>query len=303
MSTDVGSHAGTIDLTSNPDEGNHPDSSRGYSGPMMRQYRPALVGGFVTIVLLATAIALSATSLKQSNEALALATANADAAQTLEIEFNGISDNYDNGVQDTVVEAGGGDAVQHVSDDHESAPAIMNKTPSPSLRPTPNPTTSAPTTSAPTAPQPTGTPTESHPLNPKWFHTDHEDYQTIINTDGNQDHHPWLIAGLFCHRQNLQPCSINEYCPNGKGNNPFHGGPPKISGWEGEKEEQWSPVAGETQADGFLWIQVGSIPMVDGGVEGNRCWNWDEFAWGKGEDIMTVRGEDYMKWILCCERV
>merc|ERR1739838_480463 len=111
--------------------------------------------------------------------------------------------------------------------------------------------------------------------------------------------HPWLMAGTFCYRQSLEPCDYDAYCPNGKGSDPFHGGPPeKTSGREDRKSEQWSPIANE---NGFEWVQVGSIPDDEGGDEGSRCLTWDEFKWANGQNIKDARGEEYKQWILCCE--
>jgi len=289
--SEVGSHAGTLDLT-NLEGGNPavPDSSRSYGGPMLNQYKNTLLCGFVGTVLTVAAIALSAVSLQRSNEALALATANADAAKAIRGELKSMPD-Y---VPPPAV-AAADFAPPAPKEDAPSSP-VPPRTPSPTSNPTPNPTP----TPEPTAPQPTGSPTETHPLKPRWFHREHADYQATLDAN-NPDIHPYLIAGAFCHRRSMFACSYDTYCPKGKGNPPFKGGPPKTEGWEERKEEQWSPIVGATAEEGFGWVQVGSVPAVDGGIDGNRCWKWDEWEYPNGATFLDARGEEYQQWILCCD--
>jgi len=276
----------------NPVAGEHPDSSRKYGGTMIQQYKYAIVGGFVTVALLIGAITLSALSLQRSNEALALATANAEAAKTIEREF--------------IYALEGQNTDEHVSDDHQQAelvPAASKETPSPTPPPTPKPTPK-PTTPQPTIPQPTDAPTDPHPLNPKWFHTDNDIYQDILARNENTTFHPWLLAGNFCHSQSLLACGYDSYCPNGKGGDPYKGGPPKRVFTEEENQNQWAPIAGSTQAEGFGWIQVGTIPESEKGTEDNdygKCWNWDEWTLGARGEIEDALGEETRQWILCCE--
>lgn len=319
---EITSHAGTLDLTSgnaNIEAPTHPDSSRSYGGSTMRQYRSAILFGIVIVALLVVAVALSAISLQKSREALALAAKNAEEFAKTDIEeligfdpnnyggqgnYNGAQEGPPPGpsspTQNTEQNAVGGD--YHEQEEKlpvPDTPFNPKETPS-TASPTLEPTTPAPTSSAPTAPQPTAAPTETHPLNPKWFHRNHHQYQNIVNAEGNENQHPWLVAGMFCHRQSLQSCDYDAYCPNGKGSDPFHGGPPeKTSGWEDRESEQWSPIA--IKGKGYEWVQVGSIPDDVGGEEGSRCWTWDEFKWANGQDILEVRGEEYQQWILCCE--
>jgi len=275
----------------NPVAGEHPDSSRKYGGTMIQQYKYAIVGGFVTVALLIGAITLSALSLQRSNEALALATANAEAAKTIEREF--------------IYALEGQNTDEHVSDDHQQAelvPAASKETPSPTPPPTPKPTPK-PTTPQPTIPQPTDAPSDPHPLNPKWFHTDHEQYQNVLANNDNTTH-PYLLAGNFCMRQSLLACGYDSYCPNGKGGDPYKGGPPKRVFTEEENQNQWAPIAGSTQAEGFGWIQVGTIPESEKGTEDNdygKCWNWDEWTLGARGEIEDALGEETRQWILCCE--
>ena len=253
---------------------------------MIQQYKYAIVGGFVTVALLVGAITLSALSLQRSNEALALATANAEATKTIEREFVYALEDQNTG--------------KLVIDDPQQAelvPAASKETPSPTPPPTPKPTPK------PTTPQPTDAPTDPHPLNPQWFHTDHEQYQTFLAANENTTH-PYYIAGNFCRSQLLLACGYDSYCPNGKGGDPYKGGPPKRVFTEEENQNQWAPIAGSTQEEGNLWIQVGTIPESEKGTEDNgygKCWNWDEWTVGAKGEFEDVMGEENRQWILCCE--
>lgn len=276
---------GMEDLKQNPS-----DSSRSYGGSAMHRYRFAIMGGVGISFLLVVAIALSAASLQRSNDALALVLAASEKeAQEAAIEAKAKA----NAIPD-VPHAEVHESLADFEAWEESAPvtvavAVVATTPSPTNEPTPGPTDG-----------PTDAPTKTHPLNPKWFHTDHEDYQSFSDNALNAELHPWLIASMFCHKQSLEPCDYDVLCPKGKGRNPFHGGPPKNYGWKDREPEQWSPLySPEEQGDGFGWIQVGSISDEDGATNGNKCWNWDDWRGGKIMDILT---EEHRQWILCCEK-
>ena len=292
---EVGSHAGTLDLTSGSgqaDHAAHPDSSHRYSGPMVQQYKYPVVGFIVILALTITAIALGASSLAKSNAALDLATANEEAiVQTAEMM-----------VQLQLLEQSAADAPPLSVNDPSSGEVVVIATPAV----TPPLTTPKPTTQQP---QPTDSPTETHPLNPKWFHTDHTTYQNLIENEGNTEFHSHLLAGLFCHQNSKDLCPLDVYCPNGQGSPPYLGGPPKAMGWEDERVKQWAaykpenPTA-ENSASGGTWVQVGTIPEVDGGMDENgfgQCWTWDDWMSGAGGDIEDVWGEDHRSWILCCD--
>jgi len=327
LATDeITSHVGTSDVTvgnTDIEAPTHPDSSRSYGGSTIRQYRSTILIGLVIVALLVVAVTLSAISLQKSREALALAAKNAEEVAKTDLEeligFDpnnyGGQGNYNGAqaqegpppgpssstpTQNTEQNAVGGDYHEQeeklpVPDTTLFSTKVTPSTASPTLQPT----TPAPITPAPTSPQPTAAPTETHPLKPRWFHRDHYQYQALVDAEGNENLHPWLVAGTFCYQQNLSSCDYDAYCPNGKGGDPFHGGPPEETmGWEDRKSEQWSPIA---NAKGYEWVQVGSIPDDAGGEEGSRCWTWDEFTWANGENILEVRGEEYQQWILCCE--
>jgi len=212
----AGSHAGTIDLTGINDParmGNHPDSSRRYGGPQMQQCK-IWIAIFVAFVLVIVAIALSAVSLQESNEALANSLMNTEAIESEKYII----------VNKNAAEQSGAAIV----------PSINKITNNPTRNPTPNPTADEPTTNKPTTIQPTSSPTEPHPLNPQWFQTTHDDYQSA-NTAMSENPgvsgsvHSWHVAQNMCYRQNLNMCPYDAYCPNGKGHDPFNGGPPKTS--------------------------------------------------------------------------
>lgn len=282
---------------------NHPDSSRSYGGPTMYQHRSTILCSFCTVVLLAVTIGLSAVSLDRSDEALTLALANEEAAKEMEAELQesnqAVVDAIERWEQRPVTEVVPRPLV--VSTSGPPSPPIPKPTPKPT------PTTEL-TTAAPPAPPPTASPTEPHPLNPRWYHTSHKDYQAVLATqetagqaDENGELHPWLLVNMFCGKQSLAPCGYDAYCPNGKDGRPYRGGPPQTDGWEDRKQEQWSPIAAATEEEGFGWLQVGYVPSEDGGKDGSQCVKWEDFEYGNGEDILEVRGEPYMQWMLCCE--
>jgi len=165
--------------------------------------------------------------------------------------------------------------------------------------------TNDPPTEAPSSPP-------DAPVAPRWFRTDHEDYQLILSHEVNKGFHPHILSGMFCHRQSLFACDALAYCPNGKGGDPFDGGPPQGDGGGDNQHQQteraqWSPIS---YGKFFGWVQVGSIPETEGGTEENgfgKCLTWVE--WGRLRDLgnlddvefENVWGEEYRRWILCCK--
>ena len=258
------SHIGTIG--DDAAINHHPDSPRRqhYSA----SYKYQIICSILTFSLLAVAIALGAASLQRSNEALALANQAIDNDK----DMMTISD-----------------STQWVEEDKDywTAPAPPITTPSaPISKPTP------------------------HPLNPKWFNTEHDKYQSIISSESNVPHHSHILAGLFCHHHNLWLCPYDAYCPNGQGNDPYGGGPPKTNNWDTISQKQWSPfvtledATSSVGSEGGTWVQIGSVPETDGGIEGNgygTCWTWSDWMNGGGGDIEHAVREEHRRWILCCD--
>ena len=87
----VGSHAGTIDLSSAHETGTEhqrtgtENARTGCGGPMCVRYCYKTLGYIILGILIAISIALSASSLQKSNEALALANSN---TQLIESELS-----------------------------------------------------------------------------------------------------------------------------------------------------------------------------------------------------------------------
>lgn len=282
----VGSYAGTVDMTDN----SNPDHRY---GPMMQHIARVVLGVGIVLALLVAALAVSATGLQRSEEALALATANAAAIA---------SGSYGT-VQDSAqleALAGGGAPV----------PASTPMASKPTFKPTSGPTskpTSGPTSKPTDAP--TGAPTEPHPLNPQWFQTTHVDWQNVkeLREDMGEGGHDWHGAHMLCGQQGLNLCDYDSYCPNGQGAAPFHGGPPKLHNYDTLEVTQWSPFMGPSNADpaGLLWIQIGRLSTEDGGSEENnyiQCWKYDDWYAGNGVDIVDVWEAEFRMWMLCCER-
>mmetsp|Transcript_18655 Transcript_18655/g.40377 ORF Transcript_18655/g.40377 Transcript_18655/m.40377 type:complete len:296 (+) Transcript_18655:101-988(+) len=285
--SDVNSHVGTLEIATGDDPehiernddatGNHPDSSRRYGGPLIQQYKFTIVSCIVAFALIIVAIALGASSLQKSNEALALSTATTEAIES----------------EKFIIINNGNEAD---SDSGGATPSAPRDTPDPTPNPTPKPTTA-------TA-KPTDAPTEPHPLNPQWFQTTHDDYQSAA--EGLSGVHSWHIATNMCNRQSLTLCGYDAYCPSGKGGDPFHGGPPKTSNWSTLEETQWAPFYDPASMleTGKHWVQIGLIPASEGGSNDNdfvKCWSHEDWYSGGGEDIEDVWEEEHRMWILCCE--
>lgn len=262
----------------------------------MHQYK-IWIAIFMAFVLVIVAIALSAVSLQESNEALANSLMNTEAIE---------SEKYI--IVDKNAAEQSGAAI---------APSIdkitNNPTRNPTPNPTPNPTADEPTTNKPTTIQPTSSPTEPHPLNPQWFQTTHADYKeidTAMTDDGpDGDAHSFRVAQNMCYLQDLELCPYDAYCPNGKGHDPFNGGPPKTSNWGTLKETQWAPFYSPDQYTGVdigkHWVQIGLIPASQGGDNDNdfvKCWSHEDWYAGGGEDVENIWEEEHRMWILCCTK-
>lgn len=265
---------------------NHPDSSRryGYGGSLIQQYKFTIVCWIVSFALIIATIALGASSVQKSNEALALATINAEAMESKKsiiVNENGIG----------AESIGGG------------TPSIPNdSTPNPTPNPSPKPSTVQPTSV-----QPTGVPTEPHPFNPKWFQTTHSEYQSLVGLSSDTMHSN-TIAASFCFMQDLWLCGYESYCPNGQGNDSFNGGPPKAHNWETLEQTQWAPFYNGDHSDiaaGKNWVQIGLIPAsAEGTVENSfgKCSTFDDWYSGAEKDIEDKWEEKHTMWILCCEK-
>ncbi|KAL9182188.1 hypothetical protein ACHAXT_012840 [Thalassiosira profunda] len=293
MADEAGSYAGTLDMTGGPPAAAPiEDSSKRYS--TLKQHRLHVFVGIV-FVLAIVAIALGASSVARSNEALRLAESHEQAlwefAATASAPLAAVASGAD--APSAPGPAPGGAQVADVS------PPV----PAPGAIP-------AVPVAEPMSAKPTFEPTSPHPLNPKWFHTDHAQYQAIVQNDGNAPFHSHIHAGMFCHRQSLHLCPLDVYCPSGQGTRPFGGGPPEFTPYKTDQPKQWAPyLVGadpESRPDGEagVWIQVGTIGTVDGGYSGNgfgQCWTWDNWMMGGGGDIEQTMSDEYRQWILCCE--
>ena len=162
----VGSHAGTIDLSNAYETG---AEHQRCGGPMCMRIALKTLGYIILGILIAISIALSASSLQKSNEALALANSNTQLIESELSNENTVVIDYVEKEKDVV---GGNDA--------STATTIASDP------------TSKPTTSSPTKP---------HPLNPKWFQTTHVDYQMFLNATGGNAHE-WHVSNLLCSKQN-----------------------------------------------------------------------------------------------------
>lgn len=262
------------------------------AGPMIIQ----IVFYSTMFAFLVIAIALGASGLQKANDAMALAQLN----EALIARNTDAVVSYQHSQANNVPPPAAPPAAP--STPLAPPPAeTAAQTPPPTLNPTPKPT-----------PQPTtDAPTETHPLDPQWFHVDHAQYQAFASAEANADHHSHLIAGLLCMSQNRDMCPYDAYCPNGKANPPFRGGPPKIGDWQDEPVKQWSPYmlgegdVGLDGASGGTWVQVGMVPTTDGGFDANghgSCYTWDDWNYGAGGDIEDDpdEGEEHRRWILCC---
>jgi len=249
----------------------------------MHQYKKNCLGWFLVSALAIAAIALGAVSLTKSNEALALAKTNAATMDQASM---------------IVPPPAAGGPTEVVSDEeHDQAP-----------RDPPNPPPSSPPTTAnPTTSQPTYAPTETHPLNPEWFHENHEEFQELINneqTDVTIDIDSWMLRNMFCGTQSMTQCFFESYCPNGKGGRPYKGGPLAITSisWENMNETQWAPIPVDGKK--FEWLQIGKLSEDYGGSEDNnfeQCQTWEDLTKGASGSFEDVWGEDNQEWTLCCE--
>ena len=171
--------------------------------------------------------------------------------------------------------------------------------------PTPNPTdapTSKPATSAPTKPD---------PLNPKWYSKTHREYQRLIDMHEETGAiiHTYDVAGMLCQKEDLWLCPYDSYCPNGKGSDPFNGGPPETHNSDTLEETQWAPFypggSYENVEQGAHWVQIGTLSKDDGGTENNdfiKCWTYDDWYGGHDLDITDLWEDKNRFWILCCEK-
>lgn len=162
------------------------------------------------------------------------------------------------------------------------------------------------------------TTTSASPANPvvqpqpksgaQWFLTSHPDYMNIVNNEANQDIHPHMLAGLFCHTQSLFLCTYNDYCPSGRGSDPYTGGDigPHINPGSVGPVNQWAPMySDDVSYNGSLndWVQVGEITYgEEEDEEHGKCWSYNDWTRGSGGDIVDVWNMRHRNWILCCEK-
>eukprot|EP00581_Thalassiosira_minuscula_P016729 CAMPEP_0183727990 /NCGR_PEP_ID=MMETSP0737-20130205/26938_1 /TAXON_ID=385413 /ORGANISM="Thalassiosira miniscula, Strain CCMP1093" /LENGTH=465 /DNA_ID=CAMNT_0025959793 /DNA_START=48 /DNA_END=1442 /DNA_ORIENTATION=+ len=124
---------------------------------------------------------------------------------------------------------------------------------------------------------------------PVWYHTSNPAYQTFLTQHNNPDEqfNGNNLASLFCADQSKRLCTYNEYCPSGKGSDPYHDpntqigkthkGPPISTS---DPNVQWAPTTVDGNASDVAWVQVGTVPEDQMGNESNdydRCWTWDDF--------------------------
>eukprot|EP00578_Thalassiosira_sp_NH16_P003410 CAMPEP_0181139536 /NCGR_PEP_ID=MMETSP1071-20121207/34833_1 /TAXON_ID=35127 /ORGANISM="Thalassiosira sp., Strain NH16" /LENGTH=661 /DNA_ID=CAMNT_0023226447 /DNA_START=47 /DNA_END=2032 /DNA_ORIENTATION=+ len=287
---DIGSHAGTLDLTGNMDVNHPPNRARSFNGP-----EASTVGWIAIATLFAVAIGLSASSFQKSNEALELANANTRAIEMA-------------GEKMIVIEQNGGGLAQQ----QQQPPAQPQPQPLPSV---PNtivtPSTPLHLTPPPTPPKTT----EPHPLRPQWLQTTNADYQQMLTQYEEQgnDLHSYRIAQQTCSRNNLKLCDYDVYCPRGQGGELYGGGPPMVHNYDELRETQWAPfmhgVDANHQAEDpakTSWVQIGKISEDDGGREENdfvKCWRYED--WYQGNEVNIEDGEwgeeEHRMWMLCCE--
>ncbi|KAL3808817.1 hypothetical protein ACHAXA_001126 [Cyclostephanos tholiformis] len=121
------------------------------------------------------------------------------------------------------------------------------------------------------------------------------------------------LAGEFCDAQDMTLCGYDDYCPNGRGHDPYPGGPidEQIEYWGNALEEsQWAPYSYRTSTGSIVddgdWVQVGTISEEDGGGQDlgyGRCYTYafmisnPNTIQSKIEDAVA---EDHRVWILCC---
>ena len=281
----VGSHAGTIDLSRAHETGTEhqrtgtENARTGCGGPMCMRIALKTLGYIILGILIAISIALSASSLQKSNEALALANSNTQLIESELSNENTVVIDYVEKEKDVV---GGNDA--------STATTIASDP------------TSKPTTSSPTKP---------HPLNPKWFQTTHVDYQMFLNATGGNAHE-WHVSNLLCSKQNkYMICPYETYCPSGKGGEPYGGGPPIMHNSHTLEETQWAPYRFDPDTtplgdpSNSHWVQIGLLSTKEGGTNENnflKCWKYDDWYGGNGVDVVNVWEEGHRMWILCCDR-
>lgn len=133
-----------------------------------------------------------------------------------------------------------------------------------------------------------------------------------INEEGLEQglNHDWFGSNILCGRQNRFLCSYDVYCPDGQGEAPFGGGPPRLFNADELEETQWAPYFDKEENWSHQdqhkshWVQIGRVDEGEGGSEENSfllCWKYDDWYAGNGVDIATVWEGEHRVWMLCCE--
>ncbi|KAL3817815.1 hypothetical protein ACHAXA_002682 [Cyclostephanos tholiformis] len=203
----------------------------------------------------------------------------------------------------------------------------------------------------PSSPPPTLRPTvQIDAPEPMWYSTTHRHYQEILKStggggsmsNGNNNNNltnsddanlRHVVAEAFCsHVAGMRLCDYASYCPDGRGSEPYGGGPPiadNATNHGRKRIAQWAPFllpdddsvlggygGGEDGGGGRAtlfgddvphWVQVGGVPSDMGGNDENHyasCWTYadwnDEMGGGNGGNIEGVWEGHHRLWMLCC---
>lgn len=152
-----------------------------------------------------------------------------------------------------------------------------------------------------------GSATSSSSNHPKWYSTSHPSYQSLLNlhTTAASNISPHHTAALFCNSLSQQLCTYADYCPSGKSQDPYNGGPAELNNLVSEEWEQWAPLNTGGGGGAMEWVQVGKI--VEGAGDDDyfgRCWRYHEWEGLEGSvsvNMESLVGVEHRRWILCCD--
>ena len=156
-----------------------------------------------------------------------------------------------------------------------------------------------------------------HPQNPKWFSTSDPEFVALTQFHDENDvmASQHAESALFCYRVGMFLCAHDVICPNGEGEAPFGGGPPRAGSYDSLSATQWVPFYRPTtnpnplkddqlsQKEGTQWAQIGAVPESSGVSAEDSfglCWDYDSFGLFSESAIDDVWDETTRGWILCC---